>query len=74
MLSTSGWDDTSQSWQEESFDHVLRSSEGLEAKSAYVLQNPVRRGLVADWREYRWVWQRADRPIAEMKTVAARNT
>ena len=25
-------------WQEESFDHVLRSSEGLDAKIEYVLQ------------------------------------
>ena len=40
-------------WQEESFDHVLRSSEVLDAKVDYVLQNPVRRGLVTDWREYR---------------------
>jgi REP element-mobilizing transposase RayT len=60
-------------WQEESFDHVLRSSESLDAKIDCVLQNPARSGLVADWQEYRWAWQRADRPIAEMK-VAARNT
>jgi REP element-mobilizing transposase RayT len=46
-------------WQEESFDHVLRCSEGLDAKVEYVLQNPVRRGLVNDWRQYRWVWKRA---------------
>jgi REP element-mobilizing transposase RayT len=50
-------------WQEESFDHVLRSSEGLDAKVEYVLQNPVRKGLVADWREYRWAWQRQDQPV-----------
>src|SRR5439155_26032085 len=31
-------------WQEESFDHVLRSSESLDAKIDYVLQNPVRKG------------------------------
>ncbi|MGE5053521.1 MAG: transposase [Acidobacteriota bacterium] len=30
-------------WQEESFDHVRRSSEGLDAKVEYVLQNPVRK-------------------------------
>jgi len=41
-------------WQEESFDHVLSCSEGLDAKVEYVLQNPVRKGLVDDWREYRW--------------------
>ena len=45
-------------WQEESFDHVLRSSEDLDAKVNYVLQNPVRRGLVDDWRRYRWLWHR----------------
>ena len=33
-------------WQEESFDHVQRSSESLDAKIDYVLQNPVRAGLV----------------------------
>jgi hypothetical protein len=56
-------------WQEESFDHVLRSSEGLDAK-IYVLQNPVRSGLVSNWRAYQWAWQRPDREIAAM-TVAA---
>jgi len=44
-------------WQEESFDRVVRSSESLDAKVAYILQNPVRKGLVADWRQYRWIWQ-----------------
>jgi len=45
-------------WQEESFDHVLRSSESLDQKIDYVLNNPVRRGIVTDWREYRWLWHR----------------
>ena len=43
-------------WQEESFDRVLRCSEKLDEKIAYVLDNPVRRGLVKDWREYAWIW------------------
>jgi REP element-mobilizing transposase RayT len=46
-------------WQTESFDHVLRSSEGLDAKIEYVLQNPVRRNLVTNWREYPWLWKKA---------------
>jgi len=50
-----------QIWQAESFDHVLRSSESLDAKVAYILANPVRRGLVRKWEEYPWVWRRADR-------------
>lgn len=57
-------------WQEESFDHVLRCSEGLDAKVEYVLQNPVRRGLVAGWREYRWAWRR-DAPEAARMTIRA---
>jgi REP element-mobilizing transposase RayT len=43
-------------WQAESFDHVLRSSESLDAKVQYLRENPVRRGLVGDWRRYRWIW------------------
>jgi REP element-mobilizing transposase RayT len=34
-------------WQTESFDRVLRSSESLDAKMAYILDNPVRAGLVS---------------------------
>lgn len=43
-------------WQEESFDHVIRNSEDVNAKMAYVLNNPVRKGLVKRARDYRWVW------------------
>ena len=45
-------------WQEESFDRVLRSSENLDAKIDYVLQNPLRAWLVQDWRNYRWLWRK----------------
>ncbi len=44
-------------WQEESFDHVLRSSESLDAKVDYILQNPVRAGLVNVARDYPWSWR-----------------
>ena len=39
-------------WQPEFFDHVLRSNESAAKKWAYVRENPVRTGLVAqadDW-------------------------
>ncbi|MHB8216433.1 MAG: REP-associated tyrosine transposase [Candidatus Sulfotelmatobacter sp.] len=45
-------------WQAESFDHVLRSSENLDAKIIYVLENPVRRGLVGERAEYPWIWKK----------------
>jgi REP-associated tyrosine transposase len=43
-------------WQDESFDHVLRSEESLTEKIAYLLQNPVRRGLATAPENYRWLW------------------
>jgi REP element-mobilizing transposase RayT len=58
-------------WQEESFDHVLRSSDGLDAKVNYVLQNPVRKGLAKDWRECKWAWQRQDQALAERRMEKA---
>jgi REP element-mobilizing transposase RayT len=45
-------------WQSESFDHVLRSSESLDAKIDYLLENPVRSGLVGEWADYPWVWKK----------------
>lgn len=47
-----------QVWQAESFDHVLRSSESLDAKIAYIVGNPVRSGLVTRSEDYRWLWRR----------------
>jgi REP element-mobilizing transposase RayT len=46
-------------WQPESFDHVLRSLENLDAKIAYLLENPVRLGLVHEWADYPWLWRKA---------------
>ena len=45
-------------WQAESFDHVLRSSESLDAKVEYLLENPVRLGLAKAWSEYPWGWRK----------------
>ena len=44
-------------WQEEFFDHVLRSNESLAEKSHYICQNPVRAGLVRNESEYSWLWR-----------------
>ena len=40
----------------ESFDRVLRREQGIHAKVEYMIQNPVRSGLVRTAREYRWLW------------------
>jgi len=43
-------------WEEESFDHVLRSDETLKEKCEYIRQNPVKAGLVQKPEDYRWLW------------------
>ncbi len=43
-------------WQIETFDHILRSDEKTVEKADYILQNPVRKGLVANAREWPWFW------------------
>lgn len=43
-------------WQDESFDHVIRSEESLLSKADYIRMNPVRRGLVRTPEEYKWLW------------------
>jgi putative transposase len=62
-------------WQEESFDRVLRSSEKVDEKIAYILENPRRKGLASDWREYPWLWYKPfenpcasprDEPVAKI--------
>jgi REP element-mobilizing transposase RayT len=44
-------------WQDESFDHVLRTTESFSEKLEYLRQNPVRRGLSASPETYPWFWQ-----------------
>lgn len=51
-----------QVWLDESFDHVVRHAESLEAKIEYLRQNPVRRGLVTRPEGYKWLWVRTTQP------------
>lgn len=39
-------------WQKDFFDHILRKDEDVHKQVAYILNNPVRAGLVEDWRKY----------------------
>jgi putative transposase len=42
-------------WQKGCFDHVLRTAESCAEKWQYVVQNPVRAGLVGRWED--WPYQ-----------------
>jgi REP element-mobilizing transposase RayT len=39
-------------WQRDFFEHRLRHDESFQEKCRYVLENPVRAGLVEDWRDW----------------------
>ncbi len=41
-------------WQRGFHDHALRRDEDLDRVMAYVLHNPVRKGLVERWDEWPW--------------------
>lgn len=44
-------------WVVESFDRVVRRTEGLMNVCNYVIENPVRAGLVAAPDDYPWLWR-----------------
>lgn len=46
-------------WQDESFDHVVRSSGEFSDLELYIFFNPVRAGLVKLAADYRWLWNDA---------------
>jgi REP element-mobilizing transposase RayT len=40
-------------WQHESYDHIIRSQKELNDSILYVLNNPVKAGLVSRWEEWK---------------------
>jgi putative transposase len=45
-------------WQRGFYDHALREEENIKATAEYIINNPVRIGLVSRWREYEHSWTR----------------
>ena len=45
---------TGKVWQNRYYDHILRKNEDIKTVAEYVLHNPVRKGLVEDWRDYKY--------------------
>ena len=39
-------------WQRSFYDHFLRQDEDCTMVANYIVHNPVRRGMVQDWRDY----------------------
>lgn len=45
-------------WETESYDHVIRNEAEFNRIQNYVVKNPVKAGLVDDWRDWPWSWKR----------------
>jgi len=39
-------------WQKSYYDHILRKEESVVEKVRYILNNPVRKGMVSEFKEY----------------------
>ena len=39
-------------WQKDFYDHVIKTPAELAVRARYILDNPVRKGLVQKWQEY----------------------
>ena len=49
-------------WQPESYDHVVRDEAEFHRIVKYVLENPVKAGLVKNWRDWKWSYRRKSVP------------
>jgi putative transposase len=45
-----------QFWQHESYDHVVRDETELSRIRQYILYNPVKAGLIDDYRNWKWTY------------------
>jgi len=39
-------------WERSFYDHILRKTENIKEVALYILNNPVRKGLVEDYHDY----------------------
>jgi len=39
-------------WQRNFYEHIIRKEESLIQKAKYILDNPVRKGIIEDWEKY----------------------
>ena len=39
-------------WQKDFYDHILRKEEDIKKHVMYILNNPVRKGIIENWKNY----------------------
>ena len=45
-------------WMSESYDHFIRSDRELDNIHCYILDNPVKAGLVSKWEDWQWTYSK----------------
>lgn len=50
---------TGKFWDEEFYDREIRNENELARTIEYVKNNPVKAGLVRDWKDWKWTWVRS---------------
>jgi len=58
-------------WQGESYDRIVRDADEFDEKFEYIRLNPVRRGLVEEPRDYRFLWAPEPVPVAHRRDAHA---
>lgn len=48
--------DTGNLWEPESFDRMIRSESDLQEKFLYIVNNPLKAGIVSEGEAYPWCW------------------
>jgi putative transposase len=43
-------------WQRDFYEHIIRRRESLIEKAQYIVDNPVREGIVEEWEDYPHSW------------------
>jgi putative transposase len=43
-------------WQKENYDHVVRDGHDLDRIMRYIIENPVKAGLVESWDQWKWTY------------------
>lgn len=45
-------------WQKDFYDHILRDDEDLIKQIRYIMENPMRKGIVKNWKDYPFSWSK----------------
>ena len=59
-----------QFWQHESYDHVVRNAIEWKRIVNYVVENPVKAGLVGHWKDWPWNYKREVAEVAQSAEIA----